>query len=116
TSGEPPRVLGLLAFGDAPKPGAAAAVARLHALGLRTALISGDNHGAAQTVALQLGIDEVHAEVLPADKAAVVEALRRGLSQGGRVAMVGDGVNDAPALAAADIGLAMSTGTDVAMH
>jgi len=114
--GDPPQLLGLLAFGDAPKPGAAAAVARLHALGLRTVLISGDNQGAAQAVAQQLGIDEVHAEVLPGDKAAVVEALRRGLPQGARVAMVGDGVNDAPALAAADIGLAMSTGTDVAMH
>ena len=110
------QVLGLLAFGDAPKPGAAAAIARLHALGLRTALISGDNRGAAQAVAQALGIDVVHAEVLPGDKAAVVAALRAGLARGQRVAMVGDGVNDAPALAAADVGLAMSTGTDVAMH
>jgi P-type Cu+ transporter len=109
-------VLGLLAFGDRPKPGAAAAVRRLRAMGLRTVLISGDNRGAAATVARQLGIDEVHAEVLPGDKAAVVDALRRGLPRGARVAMVGDGINDAPALAAADVGLAMSTGTDVAMH
>jgi Cu+-exporting ATPase len=109
-------VLGLLAFGDVPKPGAAAAIARLHALGLRTVLISGDNRGAAASVAAQLGIDEVHAEVLPGDKAAVVARLREGLPAGARVAMVGDGVNDAPALAAADVGLAMSTGTDVAMH
>jgi Cu+-exporting ATPase len=109
-------VLGLLAFGDPPKAGAAAAIARLHALGLRSALVSGDNRGAAESVARQLGIDEVHAEVLPGDKAAVVATLRASLRAGERVAMVGDGVNDAPALAAADVGLAMSTGTDVAMH
>jgi Cu+-exporting ATPase len=114
-SDAPARVLGLLAFGDPPKASAAAAIARLHALGIRTALISGDNRGAAGVVARQLGIDEVHAEVLPADKAAVVAALRATLPAGARVAMVGDGVNDAPALAAADVGLAMSTGTDVAM-
>jgi Cu+-exporting ATPase len=119
---EPPQadgsfpVLGLLAFGDRPKAGAAAAISRLHALGLRTALVSGDNRGAAMTVAAQLGIGEVHAEVLPGDKAALVAALRATLPAGARVAMVGDGVNDAPALAAADVGLAMSTGTDVAMH
>ena len=110
------QVLGLLAFGDPPKAGAAAAIARLHALGIRSVLISGDNRGAAEGVARQLGIDEVHAEVLPGDKAAAVAALRAALPVGARVAMVGDGVNDAPALAAADVGLAMSTGTDVAMH
>jgi Cu+-exporting ATPase len=110
------QLLGLLAFGDSPKAGAAAAIARLHALGLRTALISGDNRGAAASVAAQLGIDQVHAEVLPGDKAAVVARLRESLPAGRRVAMVGDGINDAPALAAADVGLAMSTGTDVAMH
>ena len=115
-SGAPARVSGLLAFGDTPKANAAAAIARLHALGLRSALISGDNRGAAGAVARQLGIDELHAEVLPGDKAAVVAALRAALPAGARVAMVGDGVNDAPALAAADVGLAMSTGTDVAMH
>jgi Cu+-exporting ATPase len=115
-----PRLLGLLAFGDTLKPGAAAAIARLHRLGLRTVLISGDNRGSAQAVAQQLGIDEVHAEVLPGDKAAVVAALRQGLSAHERVAMVGDGINDAPALAAADVGLAMTHsdggGTDVAME
>ena len=116
TGAAPAQVLGLLAFGDAAKAGAAAAIARLHGLGLHTALISGDNRGAAQAVASSLGIDIVHAEVLPGDKAAVVGALRAGLPRGQRVAMVGDGVNDAPALAAADVGLAMSTGTDVAMH
>jgi Cu+-exporting ATPase len=109
-------VLGLLAFADRPKAGAAAAISRLHALGMRTALVSGDNRGAAMSVAAQLGIDEVHAEVLPGDKAAVVARLRAMLPAGARVAMVGDGVNDAPALAAADVGLAMSTGTDIAMH
>ncbi len=112
----PVPLLGLLAFADRPKAGAAAAIARLHALGLRTALISGDNRGAAASVAAQLGIDDVHAEVLPGDKAEVVAQLRATLPSGARVAMVGDGVNDAPALAAADVGLAMSTGTDVAMH
>jgi len=111
-----PQTVGLLAFGDRPKPQAATAVARLHTLGLRTALLSGDNRGAANAVAAALGIDEVHAEVLPGDKAALVAGLREKLGQGAKVAMVGDGVNDAPALAAADIGLAMSTGTDIAMH
>ena len=108
-----PRLLALLAFGDAAKPDARDAVAQLHALGLRTALLSGDNAGAAQAVATQLGIDEVHAEVLPQDKAALVQRWR---AQGQRVAMVGDGINDAPALAAADVGIAMGSGTDVAMH
>ena len=105
--------LALLGFGDAVKPTAAAAIARLKALGIRTVLISGDTKAAARTAALALGIDDVQAEVLPADKAAHVAALR---AEGGVVAMVGDGVNDAPALAAADVGFAMGTGTDVAMH
>ncbi|MGK6307448.1 heavy metal translocating P-type ATPase [Variovorax sp. DT-64] len=111
--GAAPKLLGLLAFGDAAKPGAAAAVRRLHAQGIRTALISGDNRGSAEAVARLLEIDIVHAEVLPEDKAAIVAQLK---AQGTRVAMVGDGINDAPALAAADVGIAMSTGTDVAMH
>jgi Cu+-exporting ATPase len=109
-----PRLIGLLAFGDAVKPGAAAAVQRLHARHVKTALISGDNRGSANAVARALGIDEVRAEVLPADKAGVVGELRA--RHGRTVAMVGDGINDAPALAAADVGIAMSTGTDVAMH
>ena len=111
-----PRLLGLLAFGDAVKPGAAAAVAQLKALGVRSVLVTGDNRGSAQAVAALLGIEDVRAEVLPGDKAAVVSGLRAGLARGAKVAMVGDGINDAPALAAADVGLAMSTGTDVAMQ
>ena len=108
-----PSLLGLLAFGDTLKASAAKAVQRLHAQGVRTALITGDNRGSAQAVGGPLGIDEIHAEVLPEDKASIVGRLKAG---GARVAMVGDGINDAPALAAADLGLAMSTGTDVAMH
>ena len=110
------RVRGLIAFGDEPKAGAAETIRALQAEGLRTVLLSGDNRGAAEAVARRLGITEVRAEVLPGDKAAVVAALRAGLPPGARVAMVGDGLNDAPALAAADVGLAMSTGTDVAME
>jgi len=110
-----PRLMGLLAFGDTVKREAASAIADLKALGIRTVLISGDNRGSAQAVAQNLGIDDVRAEVLPGGKADVISVLRRGLSPGEKVAMVGDGVNDAPALAAADVGIAMSTGTDVAM-
>jgi Cu+-exporting ATPase len=106
----------MMVFGDAIKPGAREAVARLHAQGLRTVLISGDNAGAAASVGRALGITEIHAEVLPGDKAALIEALRAEARSGARVAMVGDGVNDAPALAAADIGIAMGNGTDVAMQ
>jgi len=105
----------LMAFADEPKPEAREALAALRARGLRLAMISGDNRAAALAMGLRLGLreDEVMAEVLPGDKAARVAALRAG---GHVVAMVGDGVNDAPALAAADVGLAMATGTDVAMH
>ena len=111
-----PRLLGWLAFADAPKPGAAAAVAHLQALGLHVVLVSGDQRASAMAVAAAVGITDVRAEVLPADKARIVNELK----QLGPVAMVGDGINDAPALAAADVGLAMSnglgSGTDVAMH
>lgn len=112
-----PRLLGLMAFGDTLKSSAAPAIARLHALDIQTALVTGDNRGSAEAVAQQLGMDLVHSQVLPADKAAIIGQLRVGVqAHGGRVAMVGDGINDAPALAAADVGIAMSTGTDVAMH
>jgi Cu+-exporting ATPase len=107
----------LLAFADEPKPGAAAALLALRERGLRLVMISGDNLGAAQAMARRLGLrpeaGEVLANVLPGDKAAQVRALRVGQHV---VAMVGDGVNDAPALAAADVGIAMGNGTDVAMH
>lgn len=111
--GAAPRVIGLFAFGDTLKDGAAEAIAALGARHIRSHLITGDNRGSANRVAEALGIDDVHAEVLPADKAATVGALKAG---GAVVAMVGDGVNDAPALAAADVGIAMGGGTDVAMH
>ena len=107
------RLAGLIAFGDELKPGAQRAIARLRARGIRCVMLTGDNEGAAQEVGRRLGLDEVRSQVLPEDKAAVIGELR---SQGAVVAMVGDGVNDAPALAAADVGIAMSTGTDVAMH
>ena len=107
----------LLAFGDEPKVGAAEALLALRGRGLKLVMISGDNQAAAEAMARRLGLrpeeGEVLADVLPGDKAAQVQKLR----EGGRiVAMVGDGVNDAPALAAADVGMAMGNGTDVAMH
>ncbi|QZP35108.1 heavy metal translocating P-type ATPase [Pseudomonas sp. DR48] len=107
-----PRVLGLFAFGDTLKPGALQAVQQLNARHISSHLLTGDNRGSAKVVAEALGITDVHAEVLPADKAATVATLKKT----GVVAMVGDGINDAPALAAADIGIAMGGGTDVAMH
>lgn len=106
-------VIGLLAFGDVLKPGAAQAVARLRRLGIETVMLTGDNEGAARLVAGQLGIKRWHAGVLPGDKAGVVAELKDGARV---VAMVGDGINDAPALAAADVGIAMASGTDVAMQ
>ena len=107
-----PKVLGLFAFGDTLKPGALSAVQQLTERHISSHLLTGDNKGSARVVAEALGIQDVHAEVLPADKAATVAALKKT----GVVAMVGDGINDAPALAAADIGIAMGGGTDVAMH
>ncbi len=107
-----PQVLGLFAFGDTLKPGALQAVQQLGARHISSHLLTGDNRGSAKVVADALGIEDVHAEVLPADKAATVVELKKTAV----VAMVGDGINDAPALAAADIGIAMGGGTDVAMH
>ena len=108
-----PRLLGLLAFGDTIKASARGAITALHAAGVKTVMVTGDNRGSAAAVGRTLGIDRVEAEVLPENKAAIVADLKQG---GATVAMVGDGINDAPALAAADVGIAMSTGTDVAMQ
>jgi P-type Cu+ transporter len=111
------KLLGVFAFGDAVKPTAKAAVEALHHIGVRTVLISGDNAAAANKVGAALGIDEVHAGVLPQQKAALVASLKVGGSAGNSVvAMVGDGINDAPALAAADVGIAVSNGSDVAIE
>ncbi|MCX5343501.1 heavy metal translocating P-type ATPase [Streptomyces atratus] len=104
---------GVLAVADAVKDSSAAAVTELRALGLRPVLLTGDNRAVADAVARAVGIDEVHAEVLPEEKVHVIERLR---AQGRSVAMVGDGVNDAAALATADLGLAMGTGTDAAIE
>ena len=106
-------VVAVLAIADSIKPTAAEAVAGLHRRGLRTVLLSGDDHRAAQAVGHALAVDEVIAEVIPADKAAVVQRLQE---QGRVVAMVGDGINDAPALAQADVGIAMGGGADVAIE
>ncbi len=108
-----PQLIGLVAFGDEPKASARAAIEELERLGIETTMISGDNDGAARHVAKQLGLSRYEANVLPRDKARRVEALRK---DGRVVAMVGDGINDAPALAAADVGIAMGSGTDIAMH
>ncbi|WP_211452716.1 heavy metal translocating P-type ATPase [Collimonas antrihumi] len=104
---------GLLAFGDEIKPTARAAIQQLQQRSIRVAMLSGDNRGSANAVGRQLEITEVHAEILPGEKARAITDLKSGAAV---VAMVGDGINDAPALAAADVGIAMSTGTDVAMQ
>ncbi|WP_211369083.1 heavy metal translocating P-type ATPase [Roseospira navarrensis] len=106
-------VLGLIALADPVKDGAAETVKALKARGLTPVLLTGDSRAAAESVAARVGIDDVRAEVLPADKAEVVRSLQ---AEGRTVAMVGDGINDAPALAAADVGIAMGSGTDVAMQ
>ncbi|MES9960075.1 MAG: heavy metal translocating P-type ATPase [Sedimenticola sp.] len=108
-----PRLLGYIALSDTVRADARSAVADLHSQGLDTVMLTGDNHQVATAIANEIGIDKVIAEVLPGDKAAEVDRLRR---EGRRVIMVGDGINDAPALAAADVGMAMGGGTDVAMH
>jgi P-type Cu+ transporter len=106
-------VLGVLSVADQVRSGAPAAVARLHALGLHCLLVTGDNEPTARAVAVAVGIDQVVAGALPADKVATVRALQ---AAGHSVAVVGDGVNDAPALAAADLGIALGSGTDVAIE
>jgi Cu+-exporting ATPase len=107
------RLIGVLAFGDEIKPSARLAIQRLHGLKLHTVLLTGDNRRSAERVAGQLGIEKILAEQSPETKATAVAALRK---QDRTVAMVGDGINDAPALAMADVSFAMSSGTDVAMH
>ena len=108
-----PVLLAAMGFGDQVRPEAAEAVRQLQVRGVRTVMVTGDNPAAAAAIARSLGIEDVRSQVLPEDKANVIAQLRHG---GRRVAMVGDGVNDAPALAAADLGIAMGSGPDVAMH
>jgi len=106
-------LLGLIAFADQLRDSSRAAVARLHDMGIRVVMLSGDNTATAQAIAAQAGIGEFRAEVLPQDKAAVVQSLKTGDQLTG---MVGDGINDAPALAAADVGFAMKSGSDIAIE
>ncbi|MCB2134501.1 MAG: heavy metal translocating P-type ATPase, partial [Rhodobacteraceae bacterium] len=107
------RAAAVIAVSDPLKPTTAAAIAGLHRLGLKVAMVTGDNRAAAEAIAAKLGIDEVVAEVPPEGKVAAIDALR---AKGGRLAFIGDGINDAPALAHADVGIAIGTGTDVAIE
>jgi len=114
----PPSPLAIIAFGDELKPNAKVAIAALHQMRIRTVMLSGDNNAAAQRVGQSLSIDKVYGQIMPSDKADIIRQLQSSEINNARqyVAMVGDGVNDAPALASADVGMAMSTGTDVAMQ
>jgi Cu+-exporting ATPase len=107
------QVLGVIALQDSPRPGAARAMQQLRVMGLRTAMLTGDSRSVAEAVARNLGIDEVHAELLPQEKVDIIARLQ---ADGRTVAMVGDGINDAPALAQSDVGIALGAGTDVAMQ
>jgi Cu+-exporting ATPase len=112
-AGDAPRLLGVIGLGDPVRASAARAVATLQGMGIRTVMLTGDHRRAADAIGGQLGIDSVRADVRPDGKAESIRDLQR---EGGTVAMVGDGVNDAPALAAADVGIAMGGGTDVALE
>lgn len=107
------RLLGLMAVADVMKPTSPEAVARFREFGVRTVMLTGDNEAAARAIAQRAGVDETRARVMPADKARVIKELRE---KGGRVAMIGDGINDAPALVTADVGMAIGAGTDIAIE
>ena len=104
-------LVGTIALADRPRLSSKDGIARLRAQGMEVVMLTGDSRAAAEAIATEVGIEVIHAEVLPGDKAAVVQSLQ---AEGRRVAMVGDGVNDGPALAAADVGIAIASGTDVA--
>ena len=107
------RLIGAVALQDVPRPGTASAIRRLREMGIRSVLLTGDNRPVAEAIGRQIGIDEVHAELLPGQKVEVIERLQ---AEGRTVAMVGDGINDAPALVQSDVGIALGAGTDVAME